>query len=188
MDGAPWCLMIRQFCSTWKKKIKKKRKEKKTWPGLNEINTENNKIKAQRPTYGPHSYTKNPSLPQHPLFRHNPECNPAYEIKVKITDRAACSTKVTVILAFCNTNQLTHSLSKYNFKLSLLVWSWHLSQKLIRITGFCIHPQHQTKHKWWKIRELGQYIWFTNSWTSTERLYKSSPPKNLSRIMMVVYE
>lgn len=34
------------------------------------------KIEVQRPTYDPHSYTKNLSLPQHPSFQHSPKCKP----------------------------------------------------------------------------------------------------------------
>lgn len=34
------------------------------------------KIENQIQTFGPHSYTKSPSLLLHPSFQHNPRCNP----------------------------------------------------------------------------------------------------------------
>lgn len=79
-------------------------------------------IEVQRHTFGLHSYTKLLSSPRYPSFQHNPTCIPASYWKSK---HKALITFGEIVF-YCNTNQFTHSLPKYDFELCLFVWPWYL--------------------------------------------------------------
>lgn len=76
-------------------------------------------------TFDLHNYTKNPSFAQLPSFQHSPICIPANQLLLEQTSKCE-SLQNKHEHQQSTTDQLAHSFSKYNFKLSLLVWPRYL--------------------------------------------------------------